>query len=381
MNRDSLSWIEIERAALLHNLQEFRRLIGPGCRFLAVVKANAYGHGLVEVSRILTQEGVDWLGVNSLEEVVALRKAGIKARCLVLGYVPLADLDEAVRLGARLTVYNEETVERLALICRRRKRKAYLHLKVETGTHRQGLPPARVPRLVEKIIGRPGLVLEGLSSHFANIEDTTDPSYPRRQLELFHTARRAVERLGVQVPIKHMSCTASTILFPETYHDLVRVGIGLYGYWPSKETYLSCQLQKRCALRLKPALSWRARVAQVKRLPRGTFIGYGGTYRTTRPTVLAVLPVGYSDGYSRALSNASFVLIRGRRAPVRGRVAMNFLTADVTDISGVRLEDRATLIGRDGTEACTAEHLASLTGTITYEVLSRLSPCLPRVIL
>jgi len=380
MNRDSLSWIEIDRAALVHNHQEFRRLIGPGCRFLAVIKANAYGHGLLEVSRILTREGVDWLGVNSLEEVAALRKAGIKARLLVLGYVPLADLDEAVRLGARLTVYNEETVERLALICRRRKRKAFLHLKIETGTHRQGLRPEQIPQFLGKILGRQGLVLEGLSSHFANIEDTTDASYPRRQLELFQTARRAVEKAGVQVPFTHMSCTASTILFPETYHDMVRVGIGLYGYWPSKETYLSCRLQKRCAVQLKPVLSWRARVAQVKRLPRGAFIGYGGTYRTTRPTALAVLPVGYSDGYSRALSNASFVLIRGRRAPVRGRVAMNFLLADITDISGVRLEERATLIGRDGPETCTAEHLASLTGTIAYEVLSRLNPSLPRII-
>ncbi len=380
MNRDSLSWIEIDRAALLHNLQQFRSLVGPGCGFLAVVKSNAYGHGLVEISRLLTRQGVDWLGVNSLEEVVALRKAEIKARLLVLGYVPLADLDEAVRMGVRLTVYNEETVERLALICRRQKKKAYLHLKVETGTHRQGLRPEQIPHFLEKIRGRRGLVLEGLSSHFANIEDTTDPSYPRRQLELFHVAQRALEKSGLRPAFKHMSCTASTILFPETYHDLVRVGIGLYGYWPSKETYLSCRLQKRCAVLLKPVLSWRARVAQVKRLPRGAFIGYGGTYRTTRPTVLAVLPAGYADGYSRALSNAAFVLIRGRRAPVRGRVAMNFLTADVTDIRGVGLEETATLLGRDGTEACTAEHLASLTGTITYEVLSRLNPALPRII-
>jgi alanine racemase len=381
MNRDSLSWIEIDRAALIHNHREFRRLIGPGCRFLAVVKANAYGHGLLEVSRILTGEGVDWLGVNSLGEVAALRKAGIKARLLVLGYVSLADLDEAVRLGARLTVYNEETVERLALICRRRKRKAFLHLKIETGTHRQGLRPEQIPHFLGKILGRQGLVLEGLSSHFANIEDTTDPSYAHSQLELFQKARRAVENSGVHLPFQHMSCTASTILFPETYHDMVRVGIGLYGYWPSKETYLSCRLQKRSAVQLKPVLSWRARVVQVKRLPRGAFIGYGGTYRTTRPTALAVLPVGYSDGYSRALSNASYVLIRGRRAPVRGRVAMNFLIADITDISGVRLEERVTLIGRDGAETCTAEHLASLTGTIAYEVLSRLNPSLPRIII
>ncbi|MBM3296315.1 MAG: alanine racemase, partial [Candidatus Aminicenantes bacterium] len=314
------------------------------------------------------------------EEASVLREAGLRVPVLILGYVPLDGLGEAVRLGARLTVSDERTVARLADVCRRMKKKAFLHLKVETGTHRQGIRPEDAPRLARRILARRELVLEGLSSHFANIEDTTDPSYPRKQLELYTATLAALERRGVRVPAAHMSCTASAILFPETHHALVRVGIGLYGLWPSKETFLSCRLQKRRPIELRPVLSWRCRVSQVKRAPRGAAIGYGGTYRTTRPSKLAVLPVGYSDGYGRALSNASFVLIRGRRAPVRGRVAMNFTVADVTDIPGVRLEDRATLIGRDGEDACSAEHLASLTGTIAYEVLSRISPVLPRVL-
>ncbi|MBN2199632.1 MAG: alanine racemase [Candidatus Aminicenantes bacterium] len=375
-----LSWVEIDRSALLQNVRQFRELIGPERTFLAAVKANAYGHGLLEIAGTLDGMPGVWLGVHSLEEASALREAGVGLPVLILGYVPLDGLGAAVRLGARLTVSGEQTVNRLAEICRRMKRKARVHIKVETGTHRQGLRPEHVPRLAAAILGRRELVLEGLSSHFANIEDTTDPSYPRRQLEVFTGTVAALERKGIRVPIKHMSCTASTILFPDTYHTMVRVGIGLYGCWPSKETYLSCRLQKRRPVELRPVLSWRCRVAQVKRVPRGAFIGYGGTYRTTRPTRLAVLPVGYSDGYSRGLSNASYVLLRGRRAPVRGRVAMNFVVADVTDIPGVRLEDAATLLGRDGEDACPAEHLASLTGTIAYEILSRINPLLPRIL-
>jgi alanine racemase len=177
-----------------------------------------------------------------------------------------------------------------------------------------------------------------------------------------------------------MSCTASTILFPETYFNMSRVGIGLYGLWPSKETYLSCLLRKQKPLSLKPVLSWRGRIAQVKSIPADSCISYGCTFRTTRKTRLAVVPVGYFDGYSRALSNASHVLVRGRRAPVRGRVAMDFLMADVTDIPGVRIEDEVTLIGRDGREEVRADDLASLMGTINYEVVARINPSIPRLV-
>jgi len=184
----------------------------------------------------------------------------------------------------------------------------------------------------------------------------------------------------VKIPIKHMSCTASAILFPETYFDLVRVGIGMYGLWPSKETCLSSLLQKRHFL-LKPVLSWKTRVAQIKRVPKGSFIGYGCTYRANRDTVLAVLPVGYSDGYRRGLSNSSYVLIRGERAPLRGRVAMNFIMVDITDIPEARVEEEAVLIGGDRDEVISADYLASLVGTINYEIVSGINPHVPRIVI
>jgi len=378
MSAHPLLWVEIDRAALGHNIGLFRKLIGPGKKLLAVVKANAYGHGLLEVSRLALARGVDWLGVHSLEEALALRAAGLRPPVLILGAVALDELKTAVEADTRLTIYNPETVDRLAAVTARLGKKARVHVKVETGTNRQGVAEKQLLGLVRRIRKSPNLVLEGLSSHFANIEDTTDPSYPDYQLENYKRAASLLEDQGLRVPVKHMSCTAATILFPRTHFDLARVGIGLYGLWPSKETYLSCLHQHLSPLKLKPVLSWKTRVVQVKTLAKGSFVGYGCTFRTTRPSRLAVLPVGYSDGYDRRLSNAGYVLIRGRRAPVRGRVAMDFIMVDVTDVPAAKLEDEVTLLGRDGRESISAEQMASLAGTISYEVLARINPLLPR---
>ncbi len=380
MRRRPIERVEIAKRALVGNIGEFRRLIGPRRKFLAVVKANAYGHGLLEVAGIAVAEGVDWLGVNSVEEGTALRRAGIAAPVLVLGYAPLDSLEEAVAGDLRLTVYNRETVERLADLAARLRRTVRLHIKVETGTWRQGVDPKDLAAFVRDVRRRPGLAVEGLSSHFANIEDTTKHDYPRRQLAVYRSAVRDLEAGGPRIPLRHMSCTASTILFPEPGFNLARVGIGLYGLWPSKETYLSCLLDRKEPLSLEPVLSWRTGIAQIKKVPAGADIGYGCTYRTTRPTRLAVVPVGYYDGYDRGLSNTAHVLVRGRRAPVRGRVAMDFFMADVTDVPGVGLEDRVTLLGADGRERITAEDLAALAGTISYEILARINPLVPRIV-
>jgi len=380
MRQRPIERVEIAKRALVGNIGEFRRLIGPRRKFLAVVKANAYGHGLLEVAGIAVAAGVDWLGVNSVEEGTALRRAGIEAPVLVLGYAPFDSLEEAVAGDLRLTVYNRETIVRLAVLAVRLHRTVRLHIKVETGTWRQGVDPKDLAAFVRDIRSRPGLAVEGLSSHFANIEDTTKHDYPRRQLAVYRSAIRDLEAGGPRIPLRHMSCTASTILFPEPGFNLARVGIGLYGLWPSKETYLSCLLDRKEPLSLEPVLSWKAGIAQIKKVPAGADIGYGCTYRTTRPTRLAVVPVGYYDGYDRGLSNAAHVLVRGRRAPVRGRVAMDFFMADVTDVPGAGLEDQVTLLGADGRERITAEDLAALAGTISYEILARINPLVPRIV-
>jgi alanine racemase len=373
-------WIEINRTALARNVAEFRRLIGPRRKLLAVVKANAYGHGLIETAGIVLGAEADWLGVNSIEEGAVLRGAGHECPVLILGAVPLDGVAEAVARGFRITVYNPETIDRAAEAARKLGVPAFLHFKLETGTYRQGIPPERIVAVVQRALRRPGVVAEGLSTHFANIEDTTDRTYPELQLAAFKAGAAALESAGIRIPVKHAACTAAALLFPRTRFDLVRIGIGLYGQWPSRETQVSRLEQKGERLVLHPVLSWKAKVAQVKSVPKGAFVGYGCTFRTTRPTKLAVIPLGYYDGYPRNLSNASYVLIRGRRAALRGRVAMNFFTVDITDIPGVRLEDEATLIGRDGRETIVADQLASLAGTISYEILSRINPLLPRIV-
>ena len=376
-----LQRVEIDRSALTHNIQQFRRLIGKKRMFLATVKANAYGHGIVEVSQIAVDAGVDWLGVQSLEEGILLREKGFTRPILVLGYVPFEGLKEAIARELRLTVYNFETLSRLAQACRKLRKNANLHLKIETGTYRQGITEEDVLSFAQKVKEFPELVLEGISSHFANIEDTTDHSYAQYQLDTFKRVLGMLEKNKIEIPLKHMSCSASAILFPDTYFDMVRAGISMYGLWPSKETFLSCRLQNREPLLLRPVLSWKTRIAQVKKVPRGAFVGYGCTYRASRETILAVIPVGYYDGYDRRLSNSSYVLVKGRRAPLRGRVCMDFILADVTDIPGVDMEEDVVLLGKDGEESITANDLASLVGTINYEIVTRINPLVPRLII
>jgi alanine racemase len=345
---------------------------------MPVLKSNAYGHGLKEVAQLLSGAGqAVWLGLNSLDEALELRSLGLSKPILLLGYVPLARLPQAVRHDIRLTVYNRETVAALGRI--RSSSPVRLHIKLETGTNRQGANLEEAAKIAGLISRHPRLILEGYSTHFANIEDTTDRSYPDRQKAAFLGMVGRLEEMGYPAPLRHTACSAAALIFPDTHHSLVRVGIGLYGLWPSRETMLTLR-ERRPGLALRPVLSWKTRVAQVKTVPSGSFVSYGCTYRTTRRTRLAVLPVGYYDGYDRKLSNTAHVLIKGKRAPIRGRVCMNICLADVTDIPGVKLEDEVVLLGRQGGEYISAEQLAQWIGTINYEVVTRINPLLPRVV-
>lgn len=381
MMSQPLQWIELDSQALRFNIRQFRSLAGPGRKILAMVKSNAYGHGILPVSRIALEEGADWLGVNDLEEGLLLRGEGLTCPVLVVGYVALDDLKKAVEFDLSLTVYNDETLHRLSEEAQKLGRRARVHIKVETGTHRQGIRESGVLGFVQKTRKLRGLRLEGLSSHFANIEDTTDHSYAKYQLENFQRIEHRMQENGIHIPFRHFACSAAVILFPETYFDMVRVGIGMYGLWPSREVYVSNLLSRREPFRLKPVLSWKARIAQVKKVPKDAYIGYGCTYKTTRETRLAVIPVGYRDGYRRALSDLSYVLIHGRRAPVRGRICMNFMMVDITDIEDVSLEDDVVLVGQDGNERITADSLADLMETINYEFVAGIHPYIPRIVI
>jgi alanine racemase len=373
----SLSWCEIDHVALRHNLDVFAALVGGLERLLPVVKANAYGHGVDAVVPTLVEAGVRAVGVNDLCEALAIRERWPELDVLVLGFAPPEDLSEAVRAGVALVVYRADVLEALDRLGRAHDRPARVHLKVETGVHRQGLAGDELLSLAAKAAAAPGVSFEGLGTHFADIEDTTDPRFAQEQLARFTEATEALAARGLRPSVRHAANTAATLNLPETHFDMARVGIGLYGMWPSQETFIFSLAHDRVA-DLRPALTWKCRIAQIKDVPRGGYIGYGRTFRATADLRLAVLPVGYYDGYDRRLSNMAHVLIRGLRAPVRGRVCMNMTLVDVTDVPGVSLDDEVVLLGRSGDEAVRAEDLAAIVGSINYEITTRISERLPR---
>lgn len=346
---------------------------------MPVVKSDAYGHGLSLVVRALLDDGVRWFGVNSLEEGLAVREVASAARILVLGYVPPQRFARAIGADLDLTITNPEEIPTLDETALGSGRRARVHIKVETGTHRRGVPPEDFGALAEAARRATALDWVGISTHFANIEDTINHAYAEEQLERFREADHALAGLGMRFVIRHTACTAATLLFPETHFDLVRVGIGLYGLWPSRETLLSFRLREKHPVTLRPCMTWKTRIVQLKPVRAGSFVGYGRTYRTTVDSRIAVLPVGYYEGYDRKLSNAAHVLIRDRRAPVRGRVCMNMSLVDVTHIPDVAVGDEVVLLGRQAEETLSADDLAAWAGTINYEIVSRIHPSIPRI--
>ncbi len=371
------TWVEISKKALRNNIQQFRELIGVKVGLMAVVKANAYGHGLIGVAKIAIKSGASWLGVDSIDEAIEIRKAGINAPILIMGYTLLSRLKDVVKYDLRQVVYNQETIKKLGKISSRHKIK--VHLKVETGTSRQGLEKEELLKLVKFIKKYPKIEIEGIYTHYANIEDTTDHSYARLQLKRFKEAVDLLEKNGIKIPIKHTACSAATILFPETYFDMVRLGISMYGLWPSKETLVSAK-EKNRRIKLEPVLIWKTKIAQIKKVMAGAPISYGLTERIYRNSKIAVLPVGYWDGYDRKLSGVANVLIRGKRCRVLGRVCMNMIMVDVSHVPNIKAEDEAVLLGKQGSETVSAEELAQKIGTINYEVVTRINPLIPRIV-
>ncbi|MBI5753832.1 alanine racemase [Candidatus Peregrinibacteria bacterium] len=375
---NELTWVEVSKGAIRNNIRCFREIIGKGKILCPCVKANAYGHGLVETAEVFLDSGADWLAVNAIYEARSLRKNGVDAPIYVLGYVPLDSLEEALRLDCRLVVYNKETVEKLGVIAEKLGKIAKVHLKAETGNNRQGLAEENLLELAKFIKTFKNIEIEGLSTHFANIEDMTDHSYAEVQLAKFVSAINLLEENGINIPIKHCANSAAILLFPETHFQMVRPGIAAYGMWPSNETYLSYARKHENGVGLIPALTWKTKIAQIKKIPQGEFVGYGCTYKTTHDTTLAILPVGYYDGYDRGLKDA-YVLIHGKRAYVRGRICMNIIMVDVTDIPEAKIEDDVTLLGKDGDENISAELFAKWAGTINYEATTRINDRIPRI--
>ncbi len=376
----TIGWIESDLDAFRANVSAFAARLGVGTRLAAVVKSNAYGHGVGLLAPAALEAGAGLLAVVNLAEGLELRGVvGAEPEILVLGHVPPAGFESAAENDLQLTIYDAEDVTRLEAAASRVGRPLHVHLKLETGTHRQGLPEDDVFELARAVAAQPTLELAGLSTHFADIEDTTDHAFASGQIELFERAAARLETAGLRPRLLHAACSAAAILFPRTHLDVARAGIGLYGLWPSRETLVSARERDLADFSLRPVMTWKTLVAQVKDVPAGGYVSYGRTFRTTRPSRIAVLPLGYHEGYPRALSGRAHVLVHGRRAPVVGRVCMNMTMVDVTDIPGVQAGDQVVLIGSSGDESIRAEDLADWAGTIHYEIVSRVHPSLPRI--
>ena len=333
---------------------------------LAVVKGNAYGHGAPAVAQAALDAGAWGLGVVAIDEGEDLRRNGIDGPVLILGSTAPAAADRVIAAGLRATVGSREIADALSAAAARAGREAIVHVKVETGLNRYGLLPDDAIALAEHARGLPNLTVEGLSTHFASV-DEGDKEFTLRQYAAF---RQCADRLP-WIPVHHVSSTGAIIDLPQVSLTMVRTGIGLYGYYPSEAVSR--------AVALTPILSLRARVARVQDLAPGETVGYGRSWQASRPSRIATVMAGYGDGIRRLLSNAGFALVRGQRAPFVGRVAMDMLMADVSDIPGASAGDEAALIGRQGNDAISAEEVADLSGTISYEVLAAIAARVPRL--
>ncbi len=389
MIRDSKylkTWVEINSRALRHNLRVVQKHVGKDVFVICIVKSNAYGHGLLEVAKIFGSRAFEfsearlpkiYFGVDSIEEALLLKKTGVKNSILILGYIPYPHLADAIQNGFRFALYDADVLKECARIAKKLKKKALVHVKVETGTYRQGIMQKDIAAIAELFRKHKNVIVaEGIYTHFADTENVTSLYY-KEQLHAFEESIALFEELDVAPRYRHVAASAAAILYPETYFNMVRWGIALYGLYPSKDI----QRQSLNKMRLKPALTWKTRIAQIKTAPKGSSIGYDRAFTVIQPMKIAVLPVGYWDGYDRRLSSKGSVLVHGKKCPVVGNICMNMCMADISRAGRAAAGDEVVLLGRQGFQEITAEEIAFKAGTINYEITTRINSLIPRVVI
>ncbi len=366
------TWAEIDLDALAYNYQLIRTHVGPDVKILAAVKANAYGHGAVECARRLASAGADWFGVALPEEEIELRNAGIDNPILCLGGFWPGQEEACLRERLTPVVYRLEMIESLNRMAAEAGVVADVHVKIDTGMRRLGIPFADVPQFCKAIKKFSHIRVDGLMTHLASADDPEQADFTERQLEKFAAALRIFREEGFAPTYIHAANSAATFAH-SSVGNMVRPGGSLYGF---KRDVFPPNI---AAPPLRPVMSLHSRIMLLKTVPAGARLGYGGTFETTRESLIATVPIGYNDGYSRALSNRGQVIVRGQFAPVSGRVSMDLTLLDVTDVDGVTVNDQVTLLGRQGENAISAEDLAALAGTISYEITCGISDRVPRV--
>ena len=383
---DALVWAEIDLKAIAHNVRELRRITNPSARLMAVVKANGYGHGALEVAKEALNSGAKFLGVARIGEAIPLRKGGISAPILIFGTTPASGMGALIELDLTQTVFSFESARALSQAAAQSGKRIRVHVKVDTGMGRLGVL-SRVGRAdaapgenaqgavheIESIVRLPGLDVEGLYTHFAGA-DLKDKSYAKEQLERFLSLGEQLRRNGIEFRVRHAANSAALIDIPESHMDMVRPGISIYGLYPSEEV-------NRDRVDLKPAMALKARIVQLKDVPAGFKVSYGMTHETPGPTGIATIAIGYADGLRRALSSRGRMLAGGRIVPIVGRVCMDLTMLDVGGASGLHAGDEVVLFGRQGESFISVDEVASELGTIHYEVVTTISERVPRVYL
>ncbi|PJZ70783.1 alanine racemase [Leptospira perolatii] len=371
------TWIELSSRAVASNLKNFRDLLKPTTLLTAVIKSNAYGHGFMEMAELAFKAGADLFGVNSIEEAKLLRSRFPESKILIMGETPeiQSRTKEFSDSNFWVIVSRPESVRALDSC----KPRPQIHLKVDTGMGRLGSSNSELEQILNELISEK-LFVDGIATHFASTEDVIEQKYSKLQLDQFKKAVQTLEAKGFSKLVKHACASASTMLFPDAHYDLVRIGISLYGLWPSLQTRLSLHLTGKTDFQLEPVMSWKAKVVHIRNLHADSFVGYGSTFQTSAQTKIAVIPVGYYEGLDRKLSNNGSMLIRGKRAKIVGRICMNMTMLDVTHIPGISVGDTVTIIGKDGEEEVTADDHANWAYTINYEVTTRISESVPKYV-
>jgi alanine racemase len=366
------TWAEVDLGAVAHNVQAIQGLLQPQTKLMAIVKANGYGHGALQIARTALKHGAEYLGVATLSEGVRLREQGIEAPIIVLGFTPTDQVQEVLDYNITTTLYTLEMAEALSKAATARGERAIGHVKIDTGMGRIGFHTDKASvEVIKKIVSLPGLCVEGLFTHFS-AADEEDKSYTRKQLTIFKEFISQLEQEGIHIPLKHAANSAGLIDMPETHFDMVRAGIILYGLYPSEEV-------QRNRIKLIPAMTLKTRVSFVKNVDAGDCISYGRKYTAQSERVIATLPIGYADGYPRSLTHKSQVLLGGRRVPTVGTICMDQLMVDVSSVPQVKIDDEAVIFGNQGQECITVEEIAGKLHTINYEIVCMLSERVPRV--
>jgi alanine racemase len=369
------TYAEIDLSAIQQNLSTIKNMVSSHVRIMAVVKANAYGHGIIEIARVMEANHVSYLGVARLEEAVTLRKADIRLPILVFGYTPPYGLEALCDYGITQTIYAIEDAQLLSSCATSKGKRAKIHIKIDTGMGRLGLltdAHGRLPSAIETIARLPQIELEGIFTHFASADDL-DKASARHQLDIFLNLLNVIQQKKIDIPLKHAANSAAIMDLPETHLDMVRPGICLYGLYPSP--YISKE-----TIALTPAMTLKSHIIHLKKVPPGFKVSYGSTYETRTHTTIATVPVGYADGYNRLLSSKGTMLVSGHRVPVVGRVCMDLLMLDVGKVAtDIKINDEVVVFGNQGSENVSIDEIAVLLNTINYEIVTSVTSRIKRI--